>query len=581
MMRIIASLLFLSILLTACQPHPDSLASPDLSTVSPIPQPLAALTEKPPAQTSSPMLTLSSNPEEILSGMTLEQKIGQVMVIGFDGATVDDELRRMIRKYHIGGVILFARNIQSPQQVAELTNDLQKTAIESGNPGLFISIDQEGGRVARLTEETGFTEIPGAMALGATNDPANAKIAAQVIAREMKAVGLNVDFAPDLDVNNNPANPVIGVRSFSSEPQKVAEFGIAFIDGLESEGVLAFGKHFPGHGDTGVDSHIDLPIVPHDRSRLEAVEFVPFKAAIRVNVAGIMTAHVTFPAIDPIPGMPATLSKLALTGLLRNEMGYQGLIITDSLEMGALAANGNPASLAAVKAFEAGADLLLFNRDYALHQEAIRNLLAKVRSGEISEQRLDESVRRILAAKARFNIIHPTLIADPARAGSLTATDENHALALDLARKSITLLKDDANLLPLRLGEPLLVIETPAAKGLGRLLDATTFEIANDPDAHAIASAFSLASDGRKVVITTTDSGFYAGQVKLVTELLKENQNIIIVSVRAPYDISVLPNVSTVLAAYGGNPPTLQAIADVLTGRVQPQGVLPVTLPEK
>ncbi len=503
------------------------------------------------------------------------------MVIGFDGLEVGVDLRRMISEYHIGGVILFARNVQSPQQVAALTNELQKIAVESGNPGLIIAIDQEGGRVARLTEDKGFTEFPSAMALTATGDSQNAYRVGAVIATEMHAVGINVDFAPDLDVNNNPSNPVIGIRSFSSDPQKVAEYGLAFAKGLQDNGVLAFGKHFPGHGDTGIDSHIDLPLVFHDRARLDQIELIPFKAAIANNIAGIMSAHVTFPAIDPTPGLAATLSRSVLTSLLREELGFQGLIATDSLEMGALAANGYPVPVAAVKAFAAGADLLLFNRDYDLHKEAFDSLLAKVKSGEISETQLDASVRRILAVKAQYNIINPTLIDDPANARNFTATEEHHALALELVCKSITLIKDDAKLLPIRSGEPLLVIETPAAKGLGRLLDATTFEITNDPDPHAIASACSLASDGRKVVVATTDAGLNAGQVKLVTELLRENQNIIIVAVRAPYDISVLPKVSTVLAAYGSNPPTLQAIADLLTGKVKPQGVLPVVLPNR
>src|SRR6266516_4557828 len=179
--------------------------------------------------------------------LSLEQKIGQLMIIGFDGTTVDVDLRNMITKYHIGGVILFARNIESARQVAALTNELQKAALESGNPGLFIAIDQEGGRVARLTEDKGFTEFPSAMAIGATGDPENAYRMASAMAAEMRAVGINVDFAPDLDVNNNPANPVIGTRSFGSDPNKLAIFGAAFGCGLQENGILAFGKHFPGH----------------------------------------------------------------------------------------------------------------------------------------------------------------------------------------------------------------------------------------------------------------------------------------------------------------------------------------------
>ncbi len=511
--------------------------------------------------------------------LTLQQKIGQLMVIGFDGITMDVDLRRMITDYHIGGVILFARNVESPKQVAAMTNELQKTALESGNPGLFIAMDQEGGRVARLTEDKGFTEFPSAMAIGATGDSENAYRMASAMAAEMRAVGINVDFAPDLDVNNKPANPVIGTRSFSSDPDKVASFGAAFARGLQENGVLAFGKHFPGHGDTGTDSHIALPLVPHDRARLDATELLPFRAATDANFAGIMSAHVTFPAIDPTPGMPATLSHPVLTGLLRNELGFQGLIATDSLEMGALAENGYPPPVAATLAFEAGADLLLFNRDHVMHKQAFANLVDAFNEGNFSQEQLDTSVHRILKAKAKFDILNPLLITDAAKAGESIAATRHHTLALELARSAITLLKDDASLLPLRSGEPLLVFETAAARGLGALLGARTFEIKNDPDASAITDALGMARDAHKVIVATTDANFNAGQVKLVTELLKQNPNIIIVSVRNPYDISVLPTVPTVLAAYGGNPPTLQAITDVLMGISEAAGVLPVTLP--
>jgi beta-N-acetylhexosaminidase len=513
------------------------------------------------------------------ASLTLDQKLGQLMVIGFDGTTMDSDLRQMINENHIGGVVLFARNIQSPGQVAALTNELQKTAIESGNPGLFIAIDQEGGRVARLTEDKGFTEFPSAMATGATADPQNAYRMASAMAAEMRAVGINVDFAPDLDVNNNPSNPVIGTRSFSSDPNTVANFGVAFARGLQENGILAFGKHFPGHGDTGTDSHIALPLVPHDRARLDQIDLVPFKAAISGKFAGIMSAHATFPAIDPNPGMPATLSRPVLTGLLREELGFQGLIATDSLEMGALVDNSFPPPVGAPLAFAAGADLLLFNRDHAMHQQAFASLVLAVKEGKVSDEQLDASVRRILEAKEKFGILSPGLVADPTKSGGSTATAEHHALALELARKAITLLKDDASLLPLRPGEPRLVIETAAAKGLGTLLGATTVEIKNDPDASTIAIALEKAHDGRKVIVTTTDANFYPGQVKLVTDLLAKNSNIIMVSIRTPYEISSLRTVPTVLAAYGGNLPSLQAITEVLLGHSEASGILPVTLP--
>ena len=389
---------------------------------------------------------VSTNSEQ---PMPLEQKIGQVMIIGFDGFTVNDELRRMISEYHIGGVILFARNIQAPQQVAALSNELQKIAIKSGSPGLFIAIDQEGGRVARLTEDKGFTEFPSAMALTATNDPKNAYRVAVAMALEMRAVGINVDFAPDLDVNNNPANPVIGIRSFGSEPTTVAEYGLAFAKGLQEHGVLAFGKHFPGHGDTSIDSHIDLPLVSHKRERLNRIELIPFKLAIAADIAGIMSAHVTFPAIDPAPGLAATLSRPVLTGLLRDELGFGGLIVTDSLEMGALAANGYPPQVGAPLALEAGADLLLFNRDHAMHREAFTKLVQAVKDGKISEEQLNDSVERILQMKKRFGLLNPVPVEVDAAASSIQALGHVN-LSRELAQKAITLLRDPQGLIPSR-----------------------------------------------------------------------------------------------------------------------------------
>jgi len=292
-----------------------------------------------------------------------------------------------------------------------------------------------------------------------------------------------------------------------------------------------------------------------------------------------MSAHITFPAIDATPAMPATLSRPVLTGLMRDELGFQGLIATDSLEMGALAENGYPPPVGAPLAFAAGADLLLFNRDHLIHKQAFKNLVQAVKEGKVLQEQLDSSVRRILRTKEKFGILNPMLATDSAISGKSIEIVEHHALALELARKGITLLKDDASLLPLKPGETVLVIETEAAKGLGRLSGARTLEIKNEPDASAISVALSIADDVSKVIVTTTDATLYTGQVRLVTKLLTVNPRIIIVSVRRPYDISVLPSVSTALVAYGSNPPTLQAIADVLMGKSEPCGVLPVTLP--
>ena len=513
------------------------------------------------------------------TSLTLEQNIGQVMIIGFDGTTVNSEPRRMISEYHVGGVILFARNVQSPQQVATLTNELQEVALESGNPGLFIAIDQEGGRVARLTEDRGFTEFPSAMALTATGDPQNAYRVAAAMAAEMRAVGINIDFAPDLDINNNPINPVIGIRSFSSDPSKVSVYGLAFAKGLQENGVLAFGKHFPGHGDTGIDSHIDLPLVPHDRTRLEHVELVPFKSAIAADFAGIMSAHVTFPAIDSTPGLAATLSRPVLTGLLREELGFKGLIVTDSLEMGALATNGYPPQIGAPLALAAGADLLLFNRDHAMHHQAFVKLVQAVKDGKISQEQLDTTVQRVLQIKQRFGLLHPA----PVNVDAVTASVkivEHLALSRELAQKAITLLCDPQELIPLKNTIAPLIVEPGAVRDLTHSLavDATILTIDTQPSTTQIAEVIHTAQNGCTVIVPINDLNINKNQLKLVQDLVRVCNSVIIIAHRNPFDAALLPEHVTTLISYGFNPPMRAALADMLSGKIQPSGKLPVTL---
>lgn len=518
--------------------------------------------------------------EARLARMTPAEKVGQVMIVGFAGPTLTPELRDLVAQLRVGGVILFLANgnIETPEQVATLTRDLQTAALERGGPGLFTAVDQEGGRVARLRETTGFTELPGAMALAATGDVESARRAAQLLAREMRAVGLNVDFAPVLDVNNNPANPVIGVRAFGSDPERVAAYGVAFIEGLQSEGVLAFGKHFPGHGDTDVDSHLALPSVPHDRARLAAVEYVPFNAAITADVAGIMSAHVTFPAIDP-SGLPATLSRPVLTDLLRGELGYDGLLVTDSLEMGALSQSlGLSPAEAAAAALAAGADLLLFNQGHADHRAAHALILQQVAAGAIPMSRLDEAVLRVLRAKERFGLLAPEL-PDPAAAAGEVFTAEHRALADDLAARSITLLRDDAGLIPLAADGQLFVFEIPAMTGLGALLGETTMAIGAQPTAAEIRTAAGLASQGRPVLVGVADVGHNPQQIELVTALVEAGAPVIVVALREPYDLLALPAGPTLLATYGAPPPSLRAIGAALRGSSQLTGRLPVDLP--
>jgi len=506
--------------------------------------------------------------------MSLEEKVGQVMLVGFDGTTLTPEFRDDITQLHIGGVIFYERNVQSPSQVAQLNADLQNVAKQNGDPALFLTIDQEGGIVTRMREDKGFTEFPGQMAIGATGDVNNARRIAQAISNEMLALGFNMDLTPDLDVNNNPANPVIGTRSFGSDPKRVAEYGVAFIDGMQSAGMIAIGKHFPGHGDTGVDSHIALPTVPHDRARLESVEFVPFKAAMQVNIAGIMSAHITFPAIDPTPGLAATLSPKVLTDLIRGEMKYDGLVMTDELTMGALATSGYPAPQAASAALKAGADILLLQTGYTMHRQVHAMLVDHVQRGIIPQARLDEAVRRILLAKEKFGILKTDHRPQTANVGSTEAK----AISRDVAAQAVTLVRDDAKLLPLKPDARLLVVET-GAYGLGKLLGATTMQVATNIKKSEIDSIIQIARDGRTVIVATSDAARNLGQVELVTELKKSNVPTIVVATRSPYDLMYLKDVTTYLAIYGSNPPMIEAVAAVLAGKSKAQGKLPVEIP--
>jgi beta-N-acetylhexosaminidase len=337
--------------------------------------------------------------------MSLDQKVGQVMCAGFEGSELTPQLRRLLEELHLGGLVYFERNVASRPALARLSASAQEVARQGGHSALLIAIDQEGGRVTRLRAAKGFTEFPSPLDVAAGGPDAVRRVAA-AMAAELLEVGINVNLAPVLDIcGSNPNNPVISTRSFGSDPWLAAACGVACVEGLQGAGVIAVGKHFPGHGDTTTDSHLTLPVVAHRRDRLEAVEFVPFQAAIAAGVAGIMSAHVHFPAIEPESNLPATLSRRVMTDLLRREMGYEGLLMTDSLEMGALATSGYPAPLAAAYALAAGADVLLFNAGYDVLREAHATVVRWVEQGRLHPARLDEAVLRLLAVKQRFGLL--------------------------------------------------------------------------------------------------------------------------------------------------------------------------------
>jgi len=325
--------------------------------------------------------------------MDLHRLAASVLIVGFDGVRPTKEVRALISK-GIAGCILFKRNVEEPQQVAQLCEELK---LETGRPFL-LCVDQEGGRVARLRGEA-FTEVPAMRAIGERSEEALAFDVGRLLAREVRAAGFDVDFAPVLDVDTNPHNPVIGDRSLAREAQVVAKLGVALAKGIESEGVASCGKHFPGHGDTSQDSHLTLPRLAHDMERLRAVELAPFEAYARAELACIMTAHVVFEALES--EIPATFSSKALTELLRGRLGFRGVIVSDDLEMKAITERYG-IDEAAVRSVGAGVDLLLVCHSGEQQEKAIAALAKEAGASPAFKKRLEEASRRVNELRARF-----------------------------------------------------------------------------------------------------------------------------------------------------------------------------------
>ena len=565
------------------------------------------------ASAASPSAATGKPVDRLIRHMTLEEKVGQLFVVevyGQDADTVTDAAAtnnqrlygvstpaQVIDKYKPGGIIYFTAargpdNVRDPRQIATLSNGLQAAALRQRKQiPLLISTDQEGGAlVFRLSAPA--TAMPGNMALGAGRSRSDAHRSAEVIGAELAAVGINQNYAPVADVNVNPANPVIGVRSIGENPKLVADLVAAQVDGYHDGGVAAVAKHFPGHGDTSVDSHFGLPEVTHTRAQLKAIDLPPFRAAIRERVDTIMTAHVVLRSVDP-SGAPATMSKPILTGLLRGELDYDGLIVTDALDMGGATAT-YPPDVAPVAAFQAGADQLVLAPQMDVAYQAV---LAAVRSGEISKRRLDDSVRRILSLKLKRGLFADAFV-DADRAETVVGAPDHLADAQTITDHTTTLVKNDAGLLPLsRDPRDVLVtgwgVTTTRTLGTaigGRGQAVTVVETGLTPAQARIDAAVAAATASDLVVVSTNNAASVdvttglptasaAAQQALVAALRATGKPVVVAAMRNPYDISRLTEVPTYLATYGYTAGSLESLTRVLFGEVNPRGRLPVTIP--
>ena len=542
---------------------------------------------------------------QTLASLTLDQKIGQMMTANTNAVFMNREsseyqqMRHQIVDNGIGGLILSRSEVWAS---ATLTNRWQSMA----KVPLLVSADLEMGPGMRLDETTWWAPN---MAVAAAGDVKYARLQGSYTGRQARAAGINWLYAPVVDVNNNPDNPVINVRSYGEDARTVSAFGSAFIEGAQSAGVLATAKHFPGHGDTAIDSHVGLPVIDVSRQRLEQLELAPFRAAIASRVASIMSAHIALPQIDPQPAaplrvlaedngsvkvpsppvtLPATLSRKILTGLLRDELNFKGLVVTDAMEMAGIAARYDPAE-SAVLAIQAGADMILKSPDV---DASIRAVKQAVQRGEISVARINASVERILHAKALLALNERRTV-DVDAVDRLVSDPQSNAIAQEIADRSITLVRDEPKRIPLG-KTPLQQITFTDEENRGLMLtfaaelrrlgtDVSLEPIAFDSrstDADIERLRERLAAPAGTVIYSIAVRGALPPMgLRIGEEILRSNAPAVVIAFGSPYVLAAIPQAPVSIAAYSSYPVSQRAAARALVGAIAFRGKLPVTLP--
>ncbi len=524
--------------------------------------------------------------------MSIEEQLGQLLMLGFRGTTPSQEIIDLIANHHVGGIILFARNIQNSSQLSELTQSLQAIAREAGHRRpLLIAIDQENGIVRRLGQDASI--FPGNMALGAIASEQVTYEVARATGRELQALGINMNLAPVVDINNNPANPVIGVRSFGEDPSQVARHAAAALRGYRAAGVIATLKHFPGHGDTAVDSHLALPIIAASLERLEALELVPFRRGIEADAPAVMTAHIYLPAIMPGAALPATLSPTVVRGLLRERLGFKGVIISDCMEMSAITKTVG-SERGTLMALQAGHDLVLVSHTYERQKAGLAMLKVALQSGELAPEDVRRAAQRVLQLKERYT----TWKQLPA----VAAGDASHRQLRDNAYAlSTTLLRDREGLIPLRLEPHARILLLSLRSGASSQAEDTYFSQGSlaasirkrhqhvqtlstsadptDDEYSQIVRAAACAASCDVIIMATLNAYLDRRQAQLMSGLLQSGRRIIGIALGIPYDLLAFPQLGTYLVTYEYTRPALAAAVRVLFGESPARGHLPVSLP--
>ena len=602
--------------------------------------------------------------EELLDQMTLRQKVEQMMIVSYriwkeipeegddqvnktvensqdkipeeNVTELNDKIREDISEHNYGGTVLFAQNYKDAEQTVKLVADIQQTCVDSGTLPMIVGTDQEGGNVSRV----GFgTSGVGNMALAATGDTANAKRMAQIYGEELSLLGVNTDFAPDMDINNNPNNPVIGVRSFSDDPEIVSEYGLAYMEGLHQGGIIATLKHFPGHGNTDTDSHTGFPVIQSTYEELKSFELIPFQKAIDAGADMVMTAHIQYPQIETgtytsiTTGeevyLPATMSHRILTDILRNDMGFEGVIVTDALDMAAITDNFATEDILKLT-INAGVDMLMLpiitDTDiFAKNQEMTETAIKLAEEGEIDVEMIDDAVRRILTLKDKYGILSKndfTVTAEQisqAKAG--IGGEDRYNEAYDIAANAVTVLKNEDNVFPIKMseGETTLIIFADSCASRSGTVDLVKEYMSENGalPAKAEISVLVNTSDNEKecleaaakadhVILVhrmytadnldpTTDNGFSSGVFdKIISSRHESGKQVILISCQLPYDAARFADADAIVLTYNSSPmskvppksgegsayiPNLPVAILASFGQYEAGGKLPVNIP--